>query len=68
MSEPRIELVDRDVADVLRQKSEAERLRTARGMWRSARNLLTHMIAAEDTNLSDREVDAEVARRMASGT
>jgi hypothetical protein len=68
MNEQQIEIVDHELADVLRQKTEAERLRTAWGMWRSARNLLTQLIAAENKDLSDPEVQAEVSRRMASGT
>jgi hypothetical protein len=42
-----LEIVDQDMADVLRQKTEAERLRIAWGMWRSARNMIRNLLRAE---------------------
>lgn len=68
MMSSKIEVVDRDVAVILAGKSEAERLRIAWDMWRSARRMLTCLVAADNGQWSDKEVQAEVSRRMASGT
>ncbi len=68
MNTRQIEIVDREMATILAQKTEAERLQIAWGMWRSARNMLTRLVQAENNELSDDEVQAEVSRRLASGT
>ena len=68
MSTRQIEIVDREMATILAQKTEAERLQIAWGMWRSARNMLTRLVQAENDELSADEVQAEVSRRLASGT
>ncbi len=68
MNTRQIEIVDREMATILAQKSEAERLQIAWGMWRSARNMLTRLVQAENNELSADEVQAEVSRRLASGT
>lgn len=68
MTPPRIEIVDREMAAILAEKSEAERLRIAWGMWRSARKMLTRLVAAEHDNWSEARIEQEVSRRMASGT
>ena len=68
MNTRQIEIVDREMATILAQKTEAERLQIAWGMWRSARNMLTRLVQAENNELSADEVQAEVARRLASGT
>lgn len=63
-----IEVVDREMATILAGKSEAERLQIAWGMWRSARRMLNCLIAAEHEDWSEKQVEAEVSRRMARGT
>ncbi len=68
MNTRQIEIVDREMATILAQKTEAERLQIAWGMWRSARNMLTRLVQAENNELSVDEVQAEVSRRLASGT
>ncbi len=67
MISPHIELVDREMAAILAGKSEAERLRIAWGMWRSARKMLTCLVLAEHEDWSDVRIEGEVSRRMASG-
>ena len=62
-----IEFVDREVAAVLRTKTEAERLRIAWGMWRSARDMLRNLLRAEHRDWSTQEIDREVARRLSHG-
>ncbi|HEY2415465.1 MAG TPA: hypothetical protein VGI40_24700 [Pirellulaceae bacterium] len=60
--------MDRQMAEVLAAKTEAERLQIAWGMWRSARRMLTRLLTSEHPNWSAEEVQREVSRRMASGT
>ena len=67
MNPPRFDIVDREMAAVLAEKSESERLRIAWGMWRSARKMLTRLVAAEHDNWSDDQIQQEVSRRLASG-
>ena len=68
MNTRQIEIVDREIATILALKTEAERLQIAWGMWRSARNMLTRLVQAENNELSVDEVQTEVSRRLASGT
>jgi hypothetical protein len=65
---PVVELLDPIMAEVLRQKTGAERLQIAWGMWRSARDMLRGVIAREHRDWTETQVDAEVARRMSGGT
>jgi hypothetical protein len=63
-----IEAVDPDMAAILRGKSEADRLRIAWGMWRSARDMLGNLLRAEHPDWGEEEVQREVARRLSHGT
>ena len=63
-----IEIVDPDMAAVLRAMTEADRLRIAWGMWRSARDMLRNLLRAEHCDWSGQDVGREVARRLAHGT
>ncbi|HEV3342824.1 MAG TPA: hypothetical protein VG125_20800 [Pirellulales bacterium] len=64
---PCIEVVDPVMAQVLRQKTEWERLEIATGMWRSARRILQATIQQENPNWTPDQVDREAARRMSHG-
>jgi hypothetical protein len=68
MTSPVFEVVDRKMAAILAGMSEAERLQIAWGMWRSARDMLRRVVAAEHESWSEEQVEAEVSRRMSSGT
>lgn len=61
----RIEVMDDDMADVLRAKSGAERLRIAFGMYESTRRMLTNMLSADHLDWSQERVRREVSRRLA---
>lgn len=63
-----IEAVDPIMADVLRKKTEAERLQIAWGMWRSARDMLRTLLRAQHPEWSQVEVERETARRLSHGT
>ncbi|MEX0713474.1 MAG: hypothetical protein WD278_14050 [Pirellulales bacterium] len=60
----RMECLDPLMADVLRAKSEAERLATGAGMWRSARDMLGRLLRAEHPEWSLDMLQRETARRM----
>ncbi len=55
------------MADVLRQKTYAERLQIAWGLWRSARLMLVNLLRVEHPDWNDAEVNREVARRLSHG-
>ena len=65
---PPIEIVDRDMAAILREKTEAERLQIAWGMWSFAREMIENTLRAEKAGWSDSEIHREVARRLSSGS
>jgi hypothetical protein len=61
------EMMDDAMADILRQKTEAERLRIAGRMWKSARVMLRGAIRTEHPDWSEEEVNREIARRISHG-
>jgi len=63
----RIEVVDDDMARILRGKTGAERLAIASGMYASARRMLLSHLAAEHPDWSEEQVMREAARRLSLG-
>jgi hypothetical protein len=63
----RMEVMDDAMADVLRQMTEAERLRIAAGMWQSARVILRGAIRTEHPDWDTERVNREIARRISHG-
>ena len=63
--EPRIEVIDPEMAAILREKSGAERLQIAYGLFDSARRMMTSMLRADHPDWSDERLGKEVARRLA---
>ena len=61
------EVLDGQMADILRQKSEVERLRIAGRMWRSARAILRGAIRTEHPDWDVERVNGEIARRISHG-
>jgi hypothetical protein len=61
------EMLDDQMADVLRHKTPAERLRIAAGMWRSARVIVRGAILTAHPDWSAEQVNREIARRMSHG-
>jgi hypothetical protein len=61
------EVLDRQMAEILRQKSEVERLRIAGRMWKSARSILRGAIRTEHPDWSVERVNREIARRISHG-
>lgn len=59
------EIVDHEMAAVLRAKTGPERLAIGWGMWESARRMLTSHLTAEHPEWTVEQVQLEAARRMA---
>jgi Rv0078B-related antitoxin len=64
---PTIEVVDDTVADVLRNKSVAERLAIVDGLRRLAREVIRANVAREHPEWSEAQFRRQVARRMWHG-
>lgn len=62
-----VEIVDEDVAQILRTKTGAERLAIAFGMFDSAWDMLTTMLTADHPDWSEQEIRGEVIRRLSQG-
>jgi hypothetical protein len=62
-----MEFVDPIMVEVLRSKTERERLEIAFGMWRSAHAVLRSLLTAEHPNWSRDAIECETARRLALG-
>jgi len=61
----RIEIVDWDVAAVLRRKSGMERLRLAHEAWELARDRLATFLRARHPESPQEEIQRQVANRLA---
>jgi hypothetical protein len=60
----RFEVIDDDMAEVLRRKTPAQRLASAHAMWRYARNRLSTMLRRQHPDWSEAQFKAEMQRRM----
>jgi hypothetical protein len=63
-----IEVMDDRMADILRAKSPAERLRIAADIWKSARRFLSSVLKSDHPDWTMKQVDNEVLRRSAHGS
>ena len=63
----RIEVVDDDMAHILRQKTGAERLKIASDMFASARRMIASHLAAEHPDWDEERVQRETSRRISHG-
>jgi hypothetical protein len=59
-----IEMMDDDMAEILRQKTEVERLQIAGRMWKSARVMLRGAILTEHPDWTPEQVNREIAIRI----
>jgi hypothetical protein len=62
------EMIDEKIADALRQKTDAQRLRSVDAFWNSARAILKAAIRTEHPDWSLDQVHVEVARRISNGS
>ena len=63
----RIEVVDDDMARILRAKTGAERLAIANGMFVSARRMIVSHLAAEHPDWDEERIQRETSRRISHG-
>lgn len=63
-----IEVVDDDMAEVLKNKTPAERIRIANNLWASAHNMLMSLIGKIHPEWDIERIKKEVARRLSHGT
>jgi len=63
----RIEVMDEAMAEVLRRKTPAERLRIGFGLWGSAQKLLRGQLASLHPEWDEARITREVARRLSHG-
>jgi hypothetical protein len=63
-----IEVMDDRMADVLRAKTPAERLRIAADIWKSSHRFLSSVLKSEHPGWTVKQVDDEVLRRFAHGS
>lgn len=64
----RIEVVDEEVAAILRTKTPAERIAMAAAAHRTARAIFTARVQSQHPDWTDEQVQREVARRLTRGT
>ena len=64
---PKFDVIDDAMADVLREKTEWERLEIAFGMWRFARDMIRENLKVEHPDWADDRINKEVARRLSHG-
>ena len=62
-----IEVMDEIMAEVLRAKTPAERLRIGFGFWTSAQQMLQTHLATRHPDWDATRVSREVARRLSHG-
>ena len=62
-----IEVMDDEMAAVLRGKSGVERLKIASGMYVSARRVILHRLRTEHPEWTEEQVCREAARRLSHG-
>ena len=61
------EVIDDDMARVIRSKSGADRLRIASGMYASARRMILSHLRAEHADWDEGRIQSEAARRLSHG-
>jgi hypothetical protein len=61
------DMVDEAMAEVLRAKTEAQRLAIAHGMWSHARRMLWAVLRDANPEWSEAQIAHEAARRLSHG-
>ena len=62
-----IEVVDDTMAEILRHKTPAERIRIGFALWTSARHMLMSHLKKTHPDWDNDRVEKEVARRLSHG-
>lgn len=61
------EIIDDQMAEILRRKTDVQRLRSVDGFWRSARAILRAAIVTEHPDWDRTRVNAEISKRISNG-
>lgn len=61
------EIIDDQMAEILRRKTDLQRLRSVDSFWRSARAILRAAILTEHSDWDIAKINKEVARRISNG-
>jgi hypothetical protein len=61
------EIIDDQMAEILRRKTDVQRLRSVDGFWRSARAILRAAVVTEHPEWDRARVDVEISRRISNG-
>jgi hypothetical protein len=64
---PHIEVIDEEMARVIRAKTGAERLRIASDMYASARRMLLSHLRVQQSDWDQQRILQEAARRLSHG-
>ena len=62
-----IEIIDNEMAEVLRRKTAAQRIGIGFGLWTSCRNMLLSHLRVSNPEWDEERLKREVAMRMSSG-
>jgi hypothetical protein len=63
----RYEIIDEQMAEIMRSKTPGERLAIVNSMWRMGRALIESMLRHDHPEWSDDDINKETARRMLRG-
>lgn len=63
----KFEIIDDQMAEILRRKSDVQRLRSIDGFWRSARAILRAAIVTEHPDWDRPRINVEISRRISNG-
>jgi len=63
----KFEIIDDQMAEILRRKTDLQRLRSADSFWRSARVILRAATLTEHPDWDRSRVTKEIARRISNG-
>jgi hypothetical protein len=64
---PHFEMVDDAMADILRRKTEAERLAIANGLWKMAQRIVQAQLRTDHPDWTAEPINRQTARRMSHG-
>jgi hypothetical protein len=67
MSKVNVEVIDDDMAKVIRAKTGIERLKIASGMYACARKLIIAYLRSEHPDWDEQQVSREASRRLSHG-
>jgi len=63
----KFEIIEDQMAEFLRRKTDLQRLRSVDGFWRSARAILRAAIVTEHPDWDRSRVNTEISRRISNG-